>query len=111
MPRFNQPCNGCGVLNLNGPLCETCSAERKRKREQSRLRSPERTARKSRLYNYAYRQAAKRIRETATHCHICGVIFVEGDRVEADHIIPGMIDGPLAAAHRQCNQRRGNKPL
>ena len=111
MPKFNQPCNGCGVLSKNGPLCEICSAERKRKREQSRQRTPERYAKKAKLYNYAYRQAARRVKEEATHCHICGRIFVQGDRVEADHLIPGLIDGPLAAAHRACNQRRGNKPL
>lgn len=70
-----------------------------------------RAQKKSQLYNYAYRKQAKLIRETATHCHICKEPFKDGDRIEADHLIPGSNEGGLAAAHRLCNQQRGAKPL
>lgn len=66
---------------------------------------------KAKLYNSKYRKQAKLIRETATHCHLCGQAFVEGDRVEADHLIPNDVESPVAPAHRLCNQRRGAKPL
>ena len=91
-------------------LCKVHRAEKNRQRERARGQRVDRE-KKSRLYNYAYRKAAAQIRATATHCHICGEAFTDTDTIEADHIIPGLIDGPLAAAHRLCNQRRGAKPL
>ena len=114
MPRFPQPCSVCGALSRAGSMCELHAAETKRKKELKRSR--ERAAannrpNKSQLYNYAYRQEAKRIKAEATHCHICGKPFVLGDRVEADHLLAGVIGSPLAAAHRLCNQQRGNKPI
>jgi len=110
MPKFMQPCTRCGELTKGASLCQTHAQEASRKRQAQRDRRID-TQRKSQLYNYAYRQEAKRIKEQATHCHICGMAFTLEDRVEADHLIAGMIGSPLAAAHRLCNQRRGNRTL
>jgi hypothetical protein len=110
MSRFPQPCSVCGKLTKESSLCEVHEREMKARRARSR-QSPERQALKSQLYNYAYRQEAKRIRETATHCHICRQPFVEGDKIEADHLIAGDIGGALLPAHRRCNQSRGAKPI
>jgi len=75
------------------------------------VESPERKAKKRELYNSTYRKRAKQMKSQATHCHICNKAFEFGDRVEADHLIPGQADSPLAPAHRKCNQQRGNTPL
>ena len=110
MPKFPQPCTKCGALVRGDSLCEIHRAEKNQQRNRDRGQRVNKE-KKSRLYNYAYRKAAEQIRATATHCHICKEPFVEGDRIEADHIIPGLIDGPLAASHRLCNQRRGARGL
>lgn len=110
MPKFKKPCLVCGGLSF-GSYCPTHEEERRRKKERERPINPQRMARKAELYNYAYRQEAKRVKAEATHCHICGQPFQAGDRVEADHLIAGSNEGGLAAAHRLCNQRRGAKPL
>ena len=110
MPKFPQPCTKCGALTRGSSLCEIHQLEQNRKRQVDRERRVD-TQRKSQLYNYAYRQEAKRIKAEATHCHICGEPFVQGDKIEADHLIAGMIGSPLAPAHRLCNQRRGNRTL
>jgi hypothetical protein len=110
MPRFMQPCSKCGALSRGASLCETHRIEQSKARDRRRARTVD-TERKSKLYNYAYRKEAKAIKETATHCHICREPFLEGDKIEADHLIAGMIGSPLAAAHRLCNQQRGNRPL
>jgi len=110
MPRFMQPCSKCGELTRGESLCQTHALERNKRRARVRDARQD-TERKSQLYNYAYRQEAKRIKEQATHCHICGIAFTDMDKVEADHLIAGMIGSPLAAAHRLCNQRRGNRTL
>lgn len=115
MSRFPQPCAVCGALTKGASRCEIHEREyianRNRSRGARAMADPARQARKAQLYNYAYRQEAKRIRDTATHCHICKQAFVEGDKIEADHLIAGMADSPLAPAHRRCNQSRGNRPL
>ena len=99
MPKFMQPCTVCGALSRLGPLCQTHQQEAKARRNTAKASRTD-TARKSQLYNYAYRQEAKRVKAEATFCHICGKAFVEGDKVEADHLIAGLIGGPLGAAHR-----------
>lgn len=115
MSRFPQPCSVCGTLTKGASRCDVHEKEyianRNRSRGARATADPARQARKAQLYNYAYRQEAKRIRDTATHCHICRQAFVEGDKIEADHLIAGVADSPLAPAHRRCNQSRGDKPL
>lgn len=110
MSRWPQPCSVCGTLTKGTSRCDAHEREYRIRRDRARQGRVD-TARKSNLYNSAYRREAKLIRDNATHCHICQQPFVEGDRIEADHIIPGLEGSPLAPAHRLCNQRRGNKPL
>ena len=111
MSRFPQPCSVCGKLTKGKSKCEQHEKEYQQARGMRNASRPERQAMKSKLYNYAYRQEAKRVRDTATHCHICKQPFMEGDKIEADHLIAGLIGGPLAPAHRRCNQSRGDKPI
>lgn len=111
MSRFPQPCSVCGVLTKGTARCETHEREYRQRRNNHNASRPERRLAKSKLYNSDYRKAAKIVRENATHCHLCKQPFVEGDRVEADHVIPNAVDSPLAPAHRHCNQSRGAKPL
>lgn len=111
MSRFPQPCAECGALTSGGSRCDVHERDYRNRRNARSGARTDRQAHKSKLYNYAYRQEAKKIRETATHCHICKQAFVEGDRIEADHLIAGEIGSPLAPAHRRCNQSRGNRPL
>jgi 5-methylcytosine-specific restriction endonuclease McrA len=47
-------------------------------------------------------------------CHLCGVPFQPGDKIQADHLVPAayVTDiSQLAPAHAHCNQSRGNRPL
>ena len=115
MSRFPQPCAVCGTLTAGASRCEVHEREyianRNRSTGARAAGNDARRAKKSQLYNHAYRQQAKLIRETATHCHICRQAFVDGDKIEADHLIAGIPDSPLAPAHRRCNQSRGNRPL
>lgn len=62
-------------------------------------------------YSGDYKKRAKAVRDNAVTCHLCGEGARWNDRFEADHLIPGDPDSPLAAAHGSCNRRRGNKPL
>lgn len=48
--------------------------------------------------------------QAATQCHWCSLPFTAQDPKTADHLIPrsrGGGDGPIVAAHRSCNSRRG----
>ena len=111
MPRFPTPCLDCGRLSKSGARCELCARGYRAEKDKKKENNSERQAKKKLLYNHSYRERAKLVKATATHCHICRQPFHQGDRIEADHLIPGSADSPLAAAHRLCNQRRGDKPL
>jgi len=100
---FARPCLKCGVLIRGGSYC---TPHNPRARD-----TGARKEKKRNLYGGDYWKRAKLVRETATHCHLCGKQFVEGDRVEADHLIAGDPNSPLAPAHRECNNKRGNTPL
>ena len=100
---FNSPCLKCGTLVRGSSYCGGCRP--------IRVDSPERKAKKRELYNADYRKLRKQIKSQATHCHLCGQAFEYGDSIEADHLIAGQPDSPLAPAHRECNRKRGNKPL
>lgn len=76
-----------------------------------RVDSPERKEKKKLLYGNNYRTRARAMKAQATHCHLCGKAFEFGDNIEADHLIAGHPDSPLAPAHRECNRRRGNREL
>lgn len=68
-------------------------------------------ARKKATGQYAgdYRRRAKAVRESATVCWLCGGGVRPNDPWQADHVVPGDPDSPLAPAHRSCNAARGNK--
>jgi hypothetical protein len=100
---FKKPCLKCNQITTGGSYCDGC---RPRK-----VDSPERKAKKQAMYGGDYRRRANAMKSSATHCHLCNKPFQYGDRVEADHLIPGNPNSPLAPAHRVCNQRRGDTPL
>ena len=100
---FTIPCLTCGQLTRAGSYC----TEHKPKKQDS----PERKAKKQALYGGDYRRRARAVKSSATHCHLCNKPFEYGDSIEADHLIPGDPNSPLAPAHRLCNQKRGNKPI
>lgn len=102
-----RPCLDCGTL-AQGSRCET--HEKARKQLKYRHESPERKAKKRKLYNTQYQKVAKAVREGAYLCHICGQGGRAGDPFEADHLFPGEITSPLLPAHRSCNRAKGNKP-
>lgn len=102
--RFQKPCLDCGALSLES----RCEVHRKRVEQ---LRDVRRAEKKKTLYNSSYRKAAAIIRATAITCHICGDGARLNDPWEADHLDAGNPNSALAAAHRSCNGRRGNKPL
>lgn len=102
--KFQKPCLDCGTLSYES----RCEKHRKRVEQ---LRDVKRAEHKKTLYNSEYRKQAALVRQTAIVCHICGDGARLNDPWQADHLIPSDPLSPLAAAHRSCNARRGNKPL
>lgn len=107
MGRFAQPCLDCGKVTRNGARCPKHAAVK-----EAQWDAPK-AARKRATGQYAgdYRKRARLIRETAQYCWICGGPVDLYDPMQADHVIPGDPDSPLAPAHRSCNAARGNKPM
>lgn len=105
MPKM--PCLVCKKLTNGTSRCET---HQKMWDEQAEAK---RQARKQSTGQYSgdYRIRAKIIRQNAYICHICKEGPKLNDPWQADHLIPGDPNSPLAPAHRSCNARRGNKPL
>ena len=105
--KFKRPCLDCGQLTTNKSRCD----EHQKRIDDLMNARRSQVKRATGQYSGDYRKRAKEVRDTATVCHLCG----EGPRVndpwQADHIIPSDPYSPLAAAHRSCNARRGNKPL
>ena len=108
MTRFPKPCLVCGVLTKGLSRCEQHQAEWQ---TIENLRLQAMKDRRPTLYDSRYRKRAKLVRDTALYCHLCNESARPNDPFTADHLIPGDPDSPLAAAHRSCNSRRGNKPL
>ena len=108
MKRFPIPCIECHELTrLDSGRCEKHNAEHEAMRDLRRRQIKKATGQ----YSGDYRKRAKEVRDAAYVCHICGDGPRPDDKFEADHIIPSDPYSPLAAAHRSCNARRGNKPL
>ena len=103
--KFRKPCLKCGKLGEPGiAYCTLHETERIKRINDAKNARP--------LYrSAAYRQARKIIKDTATHCHLCGQAFTNREEITADHIIAGNPASPLAPAHRSCNSSRGNKPI
>lgn len=100
---FNKPCLGCGVLVRGVSYCGPCQPPKRT--------TPQRDAKKRELYGGTYKARAKQVRDTATHCYLCGQPFTHTDQIEADHIDPTLgHHSPLAPAHRICNRNKSNRP-
>jgi hypothetical protein len=109
MGGFNKPCLNCGQLS-KGSRCPDCQGQLNRIRNRAQD-TPERRAKKALYYNKDYHRRAKIVRDTATHCHLCGKGARANDPWQADHLDPGNPNSILLPAHRSCNASRGNKPL
>lgn len=107
MGKFKVPCLECGVLTSGRNRCPQHQAIMDARHEAKRSEVKRNTGQ----YSGEYRKRAKQVRETAVACHLCGKGAIMNDPWEADHLIPGDPYSPLAAAHRSCNQKRGNKAL
>lgn len=91
MGGIRRACLNCGTLTTRISRCDKCQ----------RLHDA--------LYDSEYRRAARIVRETATHCHICGEGKRTDDPFTADHLRAGDKSSPLVAAHASCNVRKGNR--
>lgn len=104
---FPRPCSTCGKLTRGANKCDKHQAEMmavvEAKRRLRKMASGQ--------YSGDYKARAKQVRDTAILCHICKEGFRSDDPWQADHLIPGNPNSPLAPAHRSCNAKRGNKPL
>lgn len=98
---FARPCLECGVLSRNGTRCE----------KHQGIIDAKTNARKAERIHYKgdYRARAKAVRDSATHCWLCGETARPHDPWTADHVYPGDPASPLMPAHKSCNSRRGNK--
>lgn len=102
MPIFRRPCIDCGRLTEGKTRCQLCKTARMRADSQNR----DKTLRAK--YGAGYQTAARKIRENATVCWICGLPARIGDPWQADHVDP---EDPtnLLPAHRSCNISRSNR--
>lgn len=109
MRKFPKPCLDCGKLTSGGIRCDIHQARVTALHEIRRAEIKKQTGQ----YSGSYRRRAAEVRATALVCHLCG----EGARVNdpwvADHLVPGSHgdDAVLVAAHKSCNERRGDKPV
>lgn len=108
MGKFPKPCLTCGKLTSGKSYC---IEHQENIDKLNALRLQEYKKNKPNLYDADYRRRAKVVRETAVVCHLCNDFYRKNDPFEADHVVAGDKSSPLLAAHRSCNQRRGNKPL
>lgn len=108
-PRFPRACVKCGVLNKNGgSLCPGCEATALARKEAN----PARRAKKQFLYGGDYTRKAQTVRQTATHCYLCGEPFEPGDKIEADHLFPELGNkSPLGGSHPHCNKQKSNNNI
>ena len=96
-----KPCLTCGTLTAGLGRCEPCRLAEGRRADGMR---PNREH-----YAGKYRAEAKRVRANASTCWLCGQGPRDADPWQADHIYPGQVGSPLAAAHRSCNIKRSNE--
>lgn len=92
---MNKPCIDCGQVTAS-TRCPSCL----KTKQGGRVRPH---------YSGDYAARAKAVRDTAQVCWICGEQEKPGDPWQADHVIPGAPDSPLAPAHRSCNIARSNR--
>ena len=63
-----------------------------------------------------YRVARAHVLRYATHCYLCGQPPRPNDPLVTDHVLPRALGGAdivsnLRACHRNCNAKKGAKPL
>jgi len=109
LTRFRKPCLECGKLSFEN-RCETHQAIYKTKRAE-RYNSIARKEKKKLLYGGDYQKRRAAVLANAVRCHICREYFKAGDKIDADHLIPGNPNSDLMPAHASCNRSRGNKPI
>ena len=99
---FAKPCLDCGALTRSGNRCN----------KHQNIIDAKINAKKAQRIHYKgdYRKRAKAVRDSATHCWICGEPFTLNDPPTADHLEPGNPDSILLPAHLSCNSRRGDTP-
>lgn len=97
---INFVCADCARITPDHPRCRECQAKRDHHRYLSRPH-----------LKGSYKTQAKRVRESAETCWICGEGHRDDDPFTADHLIPGETTSPLLPAHRSCNSRRGNRQV
>ena len=100
----SRPCLDCGELIGEGSRCLRCNSKYQSVIERRRYGKRDRSK-----YQGSYTRRAKLVRQSATHCWICGEGQRLDDPFQADHIFDTP-DSPLAAAHRSCNASRGKPP-
>lgn len=100
IPGVKRVCMACGTPSTEGSYCRDCALQRERIRSRQRG---------TRHYTGDYRRRAAAVRASATTCWICHEGAKLDDPWTADHVVPGDPASPLAAAHRSCNSRRGNR--
>lgn len=105
---FPKPCLDCGELSPER-LCLPCQG-RRAQTPAALERERKRRLHKRLLYGAGYRKRREIVLAAATHCAICGLPFVLGDLIEADHITPHPAS-ELQAVHRRCNQAKSDKVL
>jgi hypothetical protein len=102
---IRRPCLWCGKLG-DGTRCNDCEKKRQAilAQRQSLRPKPDRPH-----YKGNYKARAKKVREEAQFCWICGGGPREHDPWTADHVIPADPESLLLPAHRSCNSSRGNR--
>lgn len=95
---INHICLDCSRMTPRRTRCAECEARRNRERD----------ARRTHRHG-SYQAQARRVRESASVCWICGKGARLGDPFTADHVLPANPDSILLPAHRSCNSRRGDR--
>jgi hypothetical protein len=95
---INHVCVDCKRISTRQTRCEQCE----------RLRNQHRNASRTHLQG-SYKREAKLVRESATHCWLCGEGHRADDPFTADHVVPSDPRSALLPAHRSCNSRRGRR--
>ena len=106
---FKKPCIHCGQLATTSP-CPPCHTTAERNRNRIRDANPVRVAKKRALYDAAYRKQRDMLKKNGGVCYLCGGVVPPGTG-QADHLLAGVPDSPLAITHAFCNQSRGAKKI
>lgn len=101
-----KPCLDCGAPTRNGTRCPTHQAQADTQREAVRPR------RQSRGYNAEHERRAAALRAKGLPCSLCGAPIMYNLRSPhpasfAAHHLTKDKRGPLAPAHRLCNELAG----